>query len=257
MKVFVLFVAIAVAAWQCQGDDHGVNFQVFPLRMKSGLGGHYIPEISCQSWMLGVEAHNIIGFSSVPKDCVGYIGNYLVGDQYRSDSKTVCREAYFYVKTLNISSKDAWVFDIDETTLCNLPYYADHGFGAEPYNSTAFNEWVFRGVAPPLPESLKLYRKLVSLGIKIVFITGRPLSQLDVTASNLKKAGYYKWDKLITKDPSYNGKTAVTYKSNERRKIEEQGYNIIGNIGDQWSDILGTNVGGRTFKLPDPMYYIS
>lgn len=70
---------------------------------------------------------------------------------------------------------------------------------AEPYNSTAFDEWVFRGVAPPLPESLKLYKKLVSLGIKIVFITGRPLSQLDVTASNLKKAGYLKWDKLITK----------------------------------------------------------
>jgi len=133
MKVFVLFVAIAVAAWQCQGsdqgDDHGVNFQIFPLRMKSGLGGHYIPEVSCQSWMLGVEAHNIIGFSSVPKDCIGYIGNYLVGDQYRSDSKTVCREAYLYVKTLNITSKDAWVFDIDETTLSNLPYYADHGFG--------------------------------------------------------------------------------------------------------------------------------
>ncbi|CAJ1951071.1 unnamed protein product [Sphenostylis stenocarpa] len=262
MKVFVLFVAVAVAAWQCHGADgdrdHGVDFQIFPLRMKSGLGGHYIPEISCQSWRLGVEAHNIIGFSSVPADCVGYIGNYLIGEQYRSDSKTVCREAYFYVKTLNITDRDAWVFDIDETTLSDLPYFADHGFGAEPFNSTAYNAWVYLGVAPALPESLKLYRKLVTLGIKIIFLTGRTQAQHEVTAANLKQAGYYKWEKLITKDTTiYNGKTALTYKSTERKKVEEEGYKIIGNIGDQWSDILGTNTGARTFKLPDPMYYLS
>ena len=51
--------------------------------------------------------------------------------------------------------------------------------------------------------------------------------------------------------------TTVVYKSNERKKLKKSGYIIIDNIGDQWSDILGTNVGNRTFKLPDPMYYIS
>jgi hypothetical protein len=39
--------------------------------------------------------------------------------------------------------------------------------------------------------------------------------------------------------------------------LEEEGYRIIGNIGDQWSDILGTSTGSRTFKLPDPLYYIA
>lgn len=63
---------------------------------------------------------------------------------------------------------------------------------------------------------------------------------------------------VACRDPSvYSGKTAVVYKSAERKKLEEEGYKIIGNIGDQWSDILGTNTGNRTFKLPDPMYYIS
>lgn len=56
---------------------------------------------------------------------------------------------------------------------------------------------------------------------------------------------------------SYSGETAVAYKSNERKRLEKKGYRIIGNIGDQWSDLLGTNAGNRTFKLPDPMYYIS
>ncbi|RDX57601.1 Stem 28 kDa glycoprotein, partial [Mucuna pruriens] len=148
----------------------------------------------------------------------------------------------------------------------------------EPYNATSFSEWVDLGEAPALPESLKLYKKLLSLGVKIVFLTGRPLDQKDITAQNLKLAGYHTWTKLIvksvssylfyktkptyystyTKDPSiYHGKTAVTYKSAERKKVEESGYRIIGNIGDQWSDILGTNTGLRTFKLPDPLYYIS
>jgi hypothetical protein len=55
----------------------------------------------------------------------------MLGDQYRADSKTVNREGYLYAKSLNLSGdgKDIWVFDIDETTLSNLPYYAKHGFG--------------------------------------------------------------------------------------------------------------------------------
>ena len=69
----------------------------------------------------------------------------------------------------------------------------------ELYNETSFNKWVDLGEAPALPESLKLYKKLLSLGIKIVFITGRPLDQKAVTATNLKLAGYHTWEKLITK----------------------------------------------------------
>lgn len=56
---------------------------------------------------------------------------------------------------------------------------------------------------------------------------------------------------------SSDGSTALVYKSNQRKKVEESGYKIVGNMGDQWSDILGTNTGNRTFKLPDPMYYIA
>lgn len=135
MKVIVFFVAIIIlgAEWQCNGSEHehehGHSYQIFPLRMKTGPGGHYIPEVSCKSWRLGVEAHNVIDWRTIPQDCEGYIGNYMLGHQYRSDSKTVCREAYFYAKTINITAKTTWVFDVDETTLSNLPYYADHGFG--------------------------------------------------------------------------------------------------------------------------------
>lgn len=56
---------------------------------------------------------------------------------------------------------------------------------------------------------------------------------------------------------SDKGLTTVAYKSKRRKELEDEGYRIQGNMGDQWSDLIGTNVGARTFKVPDPMYYIS
>lgn len=72
-------------------------------------------------------------------------------------------------------------------------------FRVEVYNSTSFNAWVLEGIAPALPESLKLYKKLLALGIKVAFLTGRGEAQRNVTETNLKNAGYDTWEKLILK----------------------------------------------------------
>jgi len=69
----------------------------------------------------------------------------------------------------------------------------------EEHNATAFKIWVSYGEAFALPETLKLYNKLLDLGIKVVFITERPLDLKDVTVSNLKNVGFYKWEKLIAR----------------------------------------------------------
>ncbi|KAJ7951695.1 acid phosphatase 1-like [Quillaja saponaria] len=253
----LIFLATLIVV-NCQNSAFDITNQIHLLRPKSGSGGDLIPGISCSSWRLGVEAHNIIDWKLIPTECEDYVGHYMLGKQYREDSKVVASEAFAYANGLNLTNdgNNIWIFDIDETTLSNLPYYADHGFGAELFNATSFNEWVDRGEAPALPESLELYNKLLSLGIKAVFLTGREEDQREVTVKNLKQAGYNNWEKLILKDSSFSGKTAVFYKSSHRRNLEKKGYKIIGNIGDQWSDLLGTPTGNRTFKLPDPMYYI-
>ena len=54
-----------------------------------------------------------------------------------------------------------------------------------------------------------------------------------------------------------HGVDAIYYKSQKRKALQDLGYVIVGNIGDQWSDITGYSVGSRVFKLPNPMYYIS
>ncbi|KAK4269297.1 hypothetical protein QN277_022476 [Acacia crassicarpa] len=257
--VALLLVATIAATAHASGEE---EYEIFPLQLNSGAASEdaTLQGITCSSWRLAVEVHNIIEWSTVPAECENYIGHYMQIPKYRQDSKAVNREAYLWVRTVPLprDGRNIWIFDIGETTLSNLPYYSQNGFGVHKFNSTLFDAWVEKGVAPVLPETLKLYNKLLNLGIKIVFLTGRTVSQTDVTVENLKRAGYHTWEKLILKDPKeYSGKTALEYKSAERVKLEKQGYRIIGNTGDQWSDILGPAAGRRTFKVPNPMYYIS
>ena len=58
---------------------------------------------------------------------------YMTGNGYVNDFALVAQKPYVYASSYNTSvdgsSKHAWVFDIDETSLSNLPYYEVHNFG--------------------------------------------------------------------------------------------------------------------------------
>jgi len=47
----------------------------------------------------------------------------------------------------------------------------------------------------------------------------------------------------------------IQYKSGTRAYIESQGYEIVADIGDQFSDLLG-GFADKTFKMPNPNYYL-
>ena len=47
----------------------------------------------------------------------------------------------------------------------------------------------------------------------------------------------------------------IQYKSGTRAYIESQGYDIVANFGDQWSDHLG-GFADKSFKMPNPNYYL-
>ncbi|KAJ0006735.1 hypothetical protein Pint_29573 [Pistacia integerrima] len=157
-----------------------------------------------------VGYHTWENLSSNPQECGKYVEKYAVGhkQQYKKDFETVVDQAYSYVTTLNLTQdgKNIWVFDVDETTLSNLPLLAQMGYGD----------------APALPASPKLYNELLSLGIKVVFLTGRSESLRNATAINLQKEAYTNWEKLILKGSDYpSGVPNVIFKSNERRKLGE------------------------------------
>ncbi|RLN29079.1 acid phosphatase 1-like [Panicum miliaceum] len=91
--------------------------------------------VPCDSWRLAVEAYNKRDWKTVPASCEDYVGHCMIGGHYRRDSRAVVDEAVAYAEGLKLAGngREVWVFDIDETSLSNLPYYAEHGFGyAEP-----------------------------------------------------------------------------------------------------------------------------
>ena len=130
LLVFFLSTLVAIS----HGDSSSTPSLIHMLRPRTSLGGHRgMAGINCQSWRLAVETNNIVGWTLVPEACENYIGNYMLGKQYRDDCNVVGAAAYEYAKSLTLSGdgKDIWVFDIDETTLSNMPYYArsDVAFG--------------------------------------------------------------------------------------------------------------------------------
>lgn len=142
--LLLLFLASILATTSSSSSQSDVvHHQIHLLRPQSGAGGNPVPGLSCLSWRLGVETNNIVGWKTIPKKCEGYVGHYMLGEQYRKDSKAVANEAFLYAQSLKLrkDGKNVWIFDIDETTLSNLPYYADHGFG---YVTKAFQSLVYR-----------------------------------------------------------------------------------------------------------------
>jgi len=75
-----------------------------------------------------------------------------------------------------------------------------------------------------------------------------------VTIENLEREGYGGWAGLALK-PAGSTLTTVAYKSGARAAIEQQGYRIVANIGDQYSDLQG-GYADNAQKLPNPTYYL-
>lgn len=67
----------------------------------------------------------------MPEECVEGVGQYMEGSQFGADSTGVSTAAEEYLKSLKPigDGKDVVIFDIDETSLSNLPYYRNHKYG--------------------------------------------------------------------------------------------------------------------------------
>jgi acid phosphatase len=149
--------------------------------------------------------------------------------------------------------KPAMVLDIDETTLSNYEQMVGADF---TFNQIAFNAWVDSAKAPAIAGTLRLYKEAQRLGVKIFFITGRPETERTVTERNLRAQGFDGWRRMDLR-PSPHGRGSVgLYKSAMRKRIVEDGYTLVLNVGDQWSDLRGAPEAEFNVKYPDPFYYL-
>jgi acid phosphatase class B len=148
------------------------------------------------------------------------------------------------------SKKPAIVFDVDETALSNYTAIDADNFTFGPQSQAEAQNEIGTAIQP----SLDLYRLAQAKGIATFFITGRRENTRDHTASNLRREGFTNFTELVLKPNAFTGST-VDYKSGARQTIESEGYRIVANVGDQYSDLAGGH-GAVAFKLPNPFYFL-
>jgi predicted secreted acid phosphatase len=204
---------------------------------------------------------------SPPPLNIGTIKTLLLAyhkNNYDADVAAVFDTAQKYIEQNAAQAKrPALVLDIDETSLSNWPnLLADNfGFVADgpcdvlPKGPCGFNQWIMKGSAKAIEPARKLFDAAKAKGVAVIFITGRPDSQRDITMINLDHAGYQGWTELRTRPDRDDRPTVQAYKTAERIKVEAEGYTIVANVGDQMSDIDGGH-SGCPFKVPNPFYFI-
>ena len=191
------------------------------------------------------------------------------GDYERGIKAEIDKARTFLAEQAARKGKLAMVLDIDETSLSNWPEIQANDFGffrSGPCNLAVdgsvqapcgWDKWVELEKAPPIEPTLELYRQARAQGLHVFFITARSESQRVPTAANLRAAGYEGWsnDDLKMKPDDLHRQSVAPFKTDARRRIAEQGYTVVLNMGDQESDLTG-GYAERTFKLPNPFYYI-
>ncbi|MFG2311651.1 HAD family acid phosphatase [Streptomyces sp. NPDC048566] len=164
--------------------------------------------------------------------------------------------------------RPAVVFDIDDTLLLSFDYERKTNY---TYNSTTWADYVAKADRPAVFGSPELVEYAASKGVEVFYNSGLKESQRASAVENLKKVGVdvnldsaHMFLKDTANPPAYLGDcataaawncTTVQYKSGTRKHIESLGYDIVGNFGDQYSDLDG-GYADKTYKIPNPTYFV-
>lgn len=102
-----------------------------PAPGRSADGEGVADRLFCDSWRLSVETNDAGYWRTIPQKCLKFVEDYVNGDHYASDFDVISSESLSFAETVPIAGdgKDVWIFDIDETLLSNVPYYAINGYG--------------------------------------------------------------------------------------------------------------------------------
>ena len=180
------------------------------------------------------------------------VKQYYESGKFDEELNKVIEEAKKKFNQIEFKENSAVVFDIDETALDNYGLAEQMGFG---YVYEMNKKWNAEMKAPAIPQVKELYDFLLSKGAKIIFLTGRNFPEYEATYENLKKAGYTVFDTLITQIGDEKKMKTTEFKSSKRVWLNEQGYEIIGTVGDQWSDLEG-EYHGIQIKISNYLYLI-
>lgn len=128
LRIFLLFALFSISLSHEPFNSHLLPR---PLILEYPQESSEEIQLECTSWRFGVEANNLGPWKTIPVACAEYVKDYMTGRAYEIDLGRVANEAAIYARSVELSEdgNDVWVFDVDETLLSNLPYYAEHGYG--------------------------------------------------------------------------------------------------------------------------------
>jgi predicted secreted acid phosphatase len=230
----------------------------------SALAAFLIGAGGCASPGLSVspsEPHTVVATPSLV-EAKREVGAYVDSGRYEAELAAMVDQARAFLESrVPRGGKLAIVLDVDETALSNLPSLRanDWGFIISgpcdlPRGPCGLIAWIAMARADPIKPVLALARLARERGVAVFFLTGRPERLREATERNLKGAGY-EWTGVLLKPDALNTQSAVEFKAPERKKLMDQGYTIIVNMGDQMSDLEG-GFAERTYKLPNPFYFV-
>ncbi len=181
---------------------------------------------------------------------------------------------------ITLPDRPAVVFDADDTTLWT--YDMEDGAMKFVFDPVLQGTWVTGHLFPAVPGMIGVVKAAAAAGCTVFGLTGRGTSQQADTIANLTEKGYVDAaNKPLFTAANYFTKGAVTvsnsnasipsqpwvdcgsdnacstieYKSGTRAHIEDQGFDIVGNFGDQYSDLIGEHA-DHAYKLPNATYYL-
>lgn len=170
-----------------------------------------------------------------------------------------------YQASVATGKTPAIVLDTDDTMLWT--YDREVSVMHFNFNPVQNNADVLNEVFPATPMMVAFENAAIAQGFDVIGITGRSAAQQAASIENVTKVGYtgFTTDNYVTKwaagaQPSYiscaaTSCTTVEYKAGTRKHLEDTGFDIALNVGDQWSDLQGGSA-DHTVKLPNPTYYL-
>jgi acid phosphatase len=185
-------------------------------------------------------------------DARNAVKQYYESGKFDKELDQVIKEAKKKFDEVEFKDNSVVIFDVDETALNNYELAEQMGFG---YVYEMNKQWNEEAKAPAIKQVKALYDNLLSKGAKIIFLTGRNFPEYNATYQNLINAGYTVFDTLITQIGDETKMNAKDFKSRKRAWLIEQGYDIVGTVGDQWSDLEGY-YHGLQVKIPNYLYLI-
>jgi len=228
------------------------------------IGLSLLAFVLCSTGCAGTAAPAVPTVASPPNlaNAKRQVSEYVDSGRYDAEVAAVATQARAFLESrAQRGGKLAIVVDIDETALSNLPSIRanDYGFilGGPcdlPRGPCGLFTWIGMARAEPIKPVLALVRLARERGVAVFFLTGRPERLRAPTEANLRASGY-EWTGLLLKPDDLTTKSAAAFKAPERKKLQDQGYTIIVNIGDQMSDLDG-GFAERTYKLPNPFYFL-